>query len=105
MSAAREETAEDPMDEARPGASSTALIREEAAASSPEAQTALPDQTPAFDAAFPPIKESASATALAGFRRVAAALMIADALCIVGALLVIHGNRLDGGGLPSDFVF
>lgn len=103
MSAAREETAGEPGDDAPHGSSPMDLIGDEVASSSTRPQTAPQDEsTPSLDAALRPIQEPASATALAGFRRVAAALMIADALCIVGALLVIHG---DGSELSPDFLF
>lgn len=101
MSAAREETPGDPMRDAVPGSSQTDLMAEEAKTSpSPGDQT-----TPSLEPTHPPIVEPVSATALAGFRRVAAALMIADALCIVGALLLIHGDGSDGAGGSRDFLF
>jgi exopolysaccharide biosynthesis polyprenyl glycosylphosphotransferase len=100
MSAAREETTGQPIPDAVPGSSPTDLMPEEA-----EASPSLGDQTsPSLEPTHPPIVEPVSATALAGFRRVAAALMIADALCIVGALLVIHGNGSDSVRLSPDLV-
>ena len=101
MSAAREEAPEDPMRDAVAGSSQTDLMPEEA-----ETSPSLGDQTTrSLEPTHPQIVEPVSATALAGFRRVAAALMIADALCIVGALLVIHGDGSDGAGFSRDFLF
>ncbi len=100
MSAAREETAGDPMRDVVPGSSPTDLLPEGA-----EASPSTGNQTtPSLEPIHPPIVEPVSATALAGFRRVAAALMIADAWCIVAALLVVHANGPDGIRLPRDFV-
>jgi exopolysaccharide biosynthesis polyprenyl glycosylphosphotransferase len=101
MSAAREETAGDPMRDAVSAASPTDLMREEAVASA-----SLRDQTtPSLDPTHPPILEPVSATALAGFRRVAAALMLADAWCIVSALLVVHADGPQGIRFTRDFDF
>lgn len=44
------------------------------------------------------------ATALAGFRRVAASLVLADACSIVGALFVAHADGPDGIGLTPDLI-
>jgi exopolysaccharide biosynthesis polyprenyl glycosylphosphotransferase len=101
MSAAREEAAGDPMHGEAVTSSPPDLMSEDDVLS-----TSLEDPTTSsLDPAAPPIQEPASATALAGFRRVAAALMVADALCIVGALLVVHADGPDGVRLTTDFVF
>jgi exopolysaccharide biosynthesis polyprenyl glycosylphosphotransferase len=41
---------------------------------------------------------------LAGFRRVAAGLVIADALCIIGAILAVHALRGDAVRLTTDTI-
>ena len=100
MSAAREEAAGDPMHGEAVTSSPPDLMSEDDVLS-----TSLEDPTTSLDPAAPPIQEPAAATALAGFRRVAAALMVADALCIVGALLVVHADGPDGVRVTTDFLF
>jgi exopolysaccharide biosynthesis polyprenyl glycosylphosphotransferase len=63
-----------------------------------------PATTPSLGGAQARIQEPVSAAALAGFRRVAASLVLADACSIVAALVVVHGRVLDGFRFTPDLV-
>lgn len=58
----------------------------------------------ALDVSAVRIEGAAVAIGLAGFRRVAAGLVIADAMCIVGTILVVHAQEAAAFTLSMDII-